>query len=256
VVQDTYNIFPVTLAVMLHALVFGSLFVAFDLSRAAAPPMPLMMKATLVSADAVAPPPVVKQPEPEVVEPEPDEEALRTAEEEKRRADARRDQKRLDRLERARLEARRERQAEAERERNRAEMEEARLRDIAQQRQDNILEEERLLREAQDAMIAAEEEVFAAQNSTEAQVYQNMIRQKVRRNWARPGTARDDLECIVAVQQVPGGEVVSASVIECNGDDIVRRSVENAVFKASPLPQPSNPLLFLRTFQITFTIED
>ncbi len=259
-VQDTYNIIPVTLAVLLHVFVFGSLFVTLDLSRTAAPAMPLLIKATLVSADALRPPPVIKQPEPEpepeVVQPEPDEEALRRAEEDNRLEEARREQERLDRLERARLEARREREAEAERERRRQEMEEERLRDIEQQRQDNLLEEERLLREAQDAIIAAEEEVFAAQDSIEARVYQNMIVQKVRRNWARPGTARDDLECIVAVQQVPGGEVVSARVMECNGDDIVRRSVENAVHKASPLPRPSNPLLFLRTFQITFTIED
>ncbi len=249
-VQDTYNIFPVTLAVLLHVFVFGSLFVTLDLSRAAAPPMPLAIKATLVSADALPPPPVIQrpQPTPEVIQPAPDEDSLRQAEQEKRLQDARREQERLDQLERVRKEARLER----ERERRRAEMEAERLRDIAQQRQDNILEEERLLREANDAMIAAEEEVFAAQDSTEAQVYQNMIIQHVNRHWARPGTARAGLECIVAVRQVPGGEVVSANVIECNGDDIVRRSVENAVLKASPLPQPSNPLLFLRTFQFTF----
>ncbi len=255
-VQDTYNIFPVTLAVLLHVFVFGSLFVAFDRSRAAAPAMPLAMKATLVSADSLTPPPVLKQPlpepEPEVIQPAPDEAALRRAEENKRLQDARREQERLDRLERVRQEARLERELE----RKRAEMEAERLRDIERQRLENIREEEELLREANDAMIAAEEEVFAAQNSTEARVYQNMIIQKVRRNWARPGTARDDLECIVAVQQVPGGVVVSARVIKCNADDIVRRTVENAVLKASPLPQPSNPLLFLRTFQITFTIED
>ena len=256
-VQDTYNIVPMTLAVMLHALVFGSMFVAFDLSRSAAPPMPLMMKATLVSADSIAPPPVIRRPEPDLVQPEPervqpDPAALRRAEDEKRRADARREQERLDQLERVRLEARLER----ERERKRAEMEAERLRDIAQQRQDNILEEERLLRESQDAMIAAEEEAFAAQNSTDAQVYHNMVIQKVNRNWARPGTARDDLKCIVAVRQLPGGEVVDARVIECNADEIVQRSVVAAVRRASPLPQPSNPLLFDRTLHITFIIEE
>ena len=199
-VQDTYNIFPVTLAVLLHVFVFGSLFVTLDLSRAAAPPMPLAIKATLVSADALPPPPVIQrpQPTPEVIRPAPDEDSLRQAEQEKRLQDARREQDRLERLERARLEARREREAEAERDRKLAEMEEQRLRDIAQQRQDNILEEERLLREANDAMIAAEEEVFAAQDSTEAQVYQNTIIQHVNRHWARPGTARAGLECIVA----------------------------------------------------------
>jgi len=273
VVQDSYNIIPVTLAVLLHAIVFGSLFVAFDLSPTAAPPLQLAIRATLVTEDSVTAPPVVQQPEPEPepepetepVQPDPDEEARKQAEEEKRQVDARIEKERLAQIEKDREaakrkeaedRARREREAEAERERIRKRLEEERLRDIEQQRQDNILEEERLLRVSQEAIYAADAAEIELQNSSEAQVYQALIIQKVRRNWARPGTARDDLECIVAVRQVPGGEVVSARVIECNGDEIVRRSVENAVFKASPLPQPSNPLLFLRTFQITFTISD
>jgi len=65
VAQDSYNIIPVTLAVLLHASVFGSLFVAFDLSRSAAPPMQLAIRATLVTEDSVTAPPVVQQPEPE-----------------------------------------------------------------------------------------------------------------------------------------------------------------------------------------------
>ncbi len=268
-VQDSYNIIPVTLAVLLHAVVFGSLFVAIDLSQTAAPPMPLMIRATLVIEDSAEAPPVVKEPEPEPepVQPDPDEEARRQAEEEKRQEDARLEKERLAQIERDRKEAerkaaedkaRREREAEAERERIRQELERQRLADIEQQRQDNRLEEERLQREAQDAIYAADVAEIEAQNSTEAQVYQALIIQKVRRNWARPGTARDDLECVVRVRQVPGGEVVSAQVIKsnCNGDEIVQRSVVAAVHRASPLPQPSNPLLFLRTFQITFTIDD
>ncbi len=266
-VQDSYNVIPVTLAVLLHALVFGSLFVAIDLSQTAAPPMPLAIRATLVTADGAAPPPVVQQPEPEPepAQPDPDEEARKRAEEDKREEDARFEKERLAQIERDRKEAerkaaedkaRREREAEAEKERIREELERQRLADIEQQRQDNILEEERLLRESQDAIYAADAAELEAQNSSEARVYQALIIQKVRRNWARPGTARDDLECVVAVGQVPGGVVVSARVIECNGDDIVQRSVVAAVHRASPLPQPSNPLLFLRTFQITFTIDD
>ena len=270
-VQDSYNIIPVTLAVLLHAIVFGSLFVAFDLSPTAAPPLQLAIRATLVAEDSAAPPPVVKEPEPEPepepVQPDPDVEARKQAEADKRAEDARLEKERLAQIERDRKEAerkaaedkaRREREAEAERERIRKRLEEERLRDIEQQRQDNILEEERLLRTSQDAIYAADAAEIELQNSTEAQVYQALIQQKVRRNWARPATARDDLECVVAVRQVPGGEVVSAQVIrnQCNGDEIVQRSVEAAVHRASPLPQPSNPLLFLRTFQITFTISD
>jgi len=277
VAQDSYNIIPVTLAVLLHASVFGSLFVAFDLSRSAAPPMPLAIRATLVTEDSVTAPPVVQQPEPEPelepepepepepIQPDPEEEARKRAEADKRRADALQEQQRLDDIRRKEAErkaaedrARREREDEAERERIRQKLEDDRLADIEQQRQDNRLEEERLQRVAQEEIYAADAAELEAQNSTEAQVYQALIVQKVRRNWARPGTAPDDLECVVAVRQVPGGEVVSANVIrnKCNGDEIVQRSVEAAVRRASPLPQPSNPLLFLRTFQITFTIDD
>ena len=258
-VQDSYNIIPVTLAVLLHAIVFGSLFVAVDLSSEAAPPMPLLITATLVSEDTLEPPPVrVPEPEPEpelepeLEQPDPEEEVRKRAEEQKRRDDARREQERLDEIKRKEAE----RRAEEARERRRKELEEQRLADIAQQRQDNLLEQQRIEREAREAMIAAEDAQLVAQNSTEAQVYQALIVQKVRRNWARPGTARDDLKCVVDVVQVPGGAVVSAQIIECNADDIVQRSVENAVYKASPLPQPSNPILFLRRFQITFTIPD
>lgn len=277
-VQDTYNVIPVTLAVLLHTLVFGSLFVAFDLSPSAAPPMPLMIKATLVVEDTSQPPvvqepvpPPEPEPEPEPVQPDPDEEDRNQAEEDKRVADERLEKERLARIERDRKEAerkaaedkaRREREAEAARERIRVELEAQRLRDIEQQRQDNRLEEERLQRVAQEEIYAADAAEIEAQNSTEAQVYQNMITQRVFRNWARPGTARDDLKCSVSVQQIPGGIVVSVRVIEseCNGDERVRRSVLAAVQRASPLPQPSNPLLFLRTFRITFqktsTIDD
>ncbi len=268
-VQDSYNIIPVTLAVLLHAIVFGSLFVAFDLSQTAAPPMPLAIRARLVTEDDVTAPPVIQQPEPEPepepVQPDPDEEARKQAEEEKRQEDARLEKERLAQIERDRKEAerkaaedkaRREREAEAERERIRKRLEEERLRDIEQQRKDNILEEERLLRASQEAIYAADAAEIELQNSSEAQVYQALISQRVRRNWARPGTARDDLKCIVTVEQVPGGVVVSARVIECNGDEIVQRSVVAAIHRASPLPQPSNPLLFRRSFQITFTIDD
>jgi colicin import membrane protein len=269
VAQDSYNIIPVTLAVLLHGTIFGSLFVAFDLSRSAAPPMPLAIRATLVTEDSLAAPPVVQQPEPEPepepVQPDPDEEARKRAEADKRRADALTEQQRLDDIRRKEAErktaedkARREREAEAEQERIRQELERQRLADIEQQRQDNRLEEERLQRVAQDEIYAADAAELEAQNSTAAQVYQALIIQKVRRNWARPATAPDDLECVVSVRQVPGGEVVSAQVIrsQCNGNEIVQRSVEAAVHRASPLPQPSNPLLFLRTFHITFTIDD
>lgn len=78
------------------------------------------------------------------------------------------------------------------------------------------------------------------------------IQNKVERNWIRPASAREGLKCKVVVHQIPGGEVINVTVTECTGDDVFRRSVEAAVFKASPLPRPSDPDLFDREIVFNF----
>ncbi len=273
--RDTHNIIPFTMALLLHVVVFGSMFVAFDWSRNVQPITPMVITATLVTESAVVipPPPVERQPEPEpvIVEPEPElpdpaeQERIRL-EEEARLAEARREQQRIERereaerQRQAELEARRLAEEEARLERERAEAERRRQEDIERQREENLRlmreEEERLLAEARQAELEAEAERLEARNSTEMQLYQTAIRQKVERNWIRPATAPDDLECLVAVRQLPTGVVVSARVVQCNGDDSVQRSIVAAVNRASPLPLPSNPLLFLDDFQFRFTIPD
>jgi hypothetical protein len=45
---------------------------------------------------------------------------------------------------------------------------------------------------------------------------------------------------------------VSARVASCNGDDAVRRSIERAVFDASPLPRAPDPALFQRNINVRF----
>ncbi|MDX1518166.1 MAG: cell envelope integrity protein TolA [Woeseiaceae bacterium] len=273
-VRDRYNVVPVTLALLLHALIFGALFVSFDFLKKPTPVVPLAITATIVTESAVVvpPPPLEREPEPlpepepEVVEPDPAEEARLRAEEQKRREDEARERERLQRIEEqkaeeerrrvAEEEARRKAEEEAELERRRQEAEEQRQRDIERQREANRREEERLLEQARDAEIAAEAERLEAMNSNEMLAYQAAIQQKVRRMWVRPATAPDNLECFVAIRQLPNGEVVSVQVQRCNGDDVVVRSIEVAVRKASPLPLPSNPILFLREFQFRFTIRD
>jgi colicin import membrane protein len=46
--------------------------------------------------------------------------------------------------------------------------------------------------------------------------------------------------------------VVRAEVRSCNGDDAVKQSIEAAVFRASPLPPPPDPVLFERTLELRF----
>jgi colicin import membrane protein len=121
------------------------------------------------------------------------------------------------------------------------------------------LKADRLREEAAEREIArqleAEERLLAATESGALADYVGMIGQKVTRSWIRPPSARAGLECEVVVNQIPGGEVVGVKVERCNGDEAVRRSIEAAVLKASPLPLPDDPSLFDRSLRFTFKPE-
>jgi len=267
VTRDSNNLIPVSMAVLLHVIIFASMIVAFDYSRPT-PFTPLAVQATLVQEipDKAPPPPPVVEPEPEPVieepEPEPDnsEEIRRQAEEEKRRLDALLEQQRLDELRKKEAEDKRRKEREederkereeAEKERQRVEAERKRQEDIERQR----LENERLRRELEAEQrqeeIDDEARRMAAANSPAMAVYQNMIMQKIQRNWAMPASVTPDTLCVVMVRQTGTGDVISARITNCNGDEAVKRSIEAAVRRASPLPEPSDPDLFRSELRIT-----
>lgn len=265
--RDTYNVIPSILAAVLHVLVFGGLLVAFEFSRPVRPATPLAIEATLVTEQPTRPPPpVVKEPEPEP-EPVPDtsDAERQRLEEEKRLADLRAEQERIrlqqeeDRKRREREEAERKRREEEEVERRRAEAERKRQEDIERQRAEN----ERLRREAEEAEIQRrrQQEIDAEQNQLLAMEADDKARwvfalqQAISRNFVPPASAPIDLECVVDVSQTPGGVVARVSIGRCNGDEAVRRAIEAAVFKASPLPAPDNPRIFERDLRITFKPE-
>ncbi len=257
--RDNYNIIPVILAGVLHAGILAAMVFAFDFSRPMNPRIPLAIKGTLVSEDEIRMPP---PPEP-IAEPEPDtsEQLRKEAEEQKRQEDARTERERISRLKKQQEQEQveKKRRDEAELERRRAEAERKRLEDVERQRAEN----ERKREEAEEAErqrlqareIAEEQARIDAMNSGALARYVYAIQQKLYRNWVMPPGAVAGVECVVNVRQLPGGEVVGASIGQCNGDDAVRRSIEAAVFKASPLPEPEDPLLFDRNLRIEFNPE-
>ena len=106
-IRDAHNVIPISMAVLLHVVLFGSMLVAFDLARTM-PITPLAIHATLVTEIPQVVPPRVAEPEPEPTpvieepepEPEPDnsEELRREAEDEKRRLDALVEKERLEKM--------------------------------------------------------------------------------------------------------------------------------------------------------------
>ena len=106
-----------------------------------------------------------------------------------------------------------------------------------------------------ERQLKEEERLLAATDSGALADYVAVIRQKVERNWVRPPGARPGLECEVLVTQIPGGEVTGVQIGRCNADDAVRRSIEAAVLRASPLPLPDDAALFERNLRFTFKPE-
>lgn len=271
--RSVENIGPFSMAVLLHIVLLGSMVIAFDFSRHT-PFTPLAIQATLVQEIPESrPPPVVKkQPEPEpepVVEEEPlppdnSAELRREAEAEKRRLDALIEQERLDKLKQQELEAekKREREEEDRKKREEEEKEKKRL-DAERKRQEDIerqrLENERLRRELEDDQRAQEIEDearrIAAATSPAMDAYKFAIAQKIRRNWSVPASAAADTLCTVRVRQTRGGDILSVNIVSCNGDDAVERSIEAAVRRSSPLPEPSNPDLFSPNLELNLRPE-
>jgi colicin import membrane protein len=123
----------------------------------------------------------------------------------------------------------------------------------AQQRAQRLAEEQ----EATDAQAdlkrsLAAEQANAVRSGPALANWQSLISAKIKSNWFRPPTARSGIECTLYVTQVPGGEVTQVRIGDCNGDQAVRQSIEDAVYRASPLPPPPDPSLFDRNLKIDF----
>lgn len=179
------------------------------------------------------------------------------AAEEKSLAEARaKKQKEMERLaaEQATLEKKR-----REEEKLLAEAAAKRQKEEEQRKQAAEEQKKRELEAATRAEIAAEQQRLEAARAAQLQSLRGQyiadIQNKVERNWLKPPSARAGLSCKVAVNQIPGGEVINVRVTQCTGDEVFQRSVEAAVYKASPLPRPSDPALFDREIVFTFKPE-
>ena len=277
--QKTRYFVPVSLSALLHIGLLATMFAAFDWARPA-PITPLAIHATLVVEDTKTPPlPIVeKKPEPEpepvieVTEPEPEpepepdnsEELRRAAEEEKRVQDALIEKERLEKMRqqeeaekkrKEREEAQRKKDEEARKERERQEAEQKRQDDIKRQREENERIRRELEAESRAQEIEDEERRMAAESSPAMAAYQFAIAQRIRRFWSVPASAGADTVCVVNVRQIAGGEIVGVTIVSCNGDEAVRRSVEAAIYKSSPLPSPPNQDLFRPLLELTLTPE-
>lgn len=116
---------------------------------------------------------------------------------------------------------------------------------------------EQLAREEKERTEAKARAEQAARAQSELTRIESLIRQKVERNWVRPAGWTKGMECVVRVRLAPTGEVISAAIARPSGSPAFDRSVENAVYKASPLPLPEDKSLFehFRELELRFRPE-
>ena len=219
-------------------------------------------------APSAPPPQPVPQPPLPVPDTQETERAARLALEQAERA--RREEQERRRQEQVLLEDQQREQREAERRERLRQQELARereLADIRRQREEaerrRRLEAERL-QQLQDQRQAATPATPAARPTPPTQQpgnqgtddslrgrYMLAVQQAVTQAWLRPEHVTS-VQCRVRIIQIPGGEVISASILSpCPTDDLTRRSMEAAVLKAQPLPYRGYESVFAR--EVTFT---
>ena len=133
-----------------------------------------------------------------------------------------------------------------------------------QQKKEAALRRKQVESGLQEQLAAEEKErdlakaaALAVRQQGEIASYEDIIRQKVMRSWARPDSARQGMECTLLVRVVPGGAVMSTQLVQSSGNAIFDRSAENAINKASPLPVPDDKSMFehFREFRFKFRPE-
>lgn len=166
--------------------------------------------------------------------------------EEKRRQEAERKRKAKEAAEKKRLaelarQRKLEEQKRKEAERKRRE-EEKRLAELERQEEEKARQAE-IARQAAELQRRQEAERQAAARRAaqqkEIERYRAAIRQAVTNRWHIPPGATADLRTEIKVRLLPSGEVLNVKILHSSGDAAFDKSVEAAVYRASPLPVPA-----------------
>jgi colicin import membrane protein len=202
----------------------------------AAPPQPAPEPEPEVAPPEPPPPPAVEEPAP----PKAPDLALekKKAEEEKKRAEAEREQALKAKQaaeEKARADAARAEEAKKAREKQAAEQ---KKRDLLRQ-----IEEEALQRADEEAGLAAQAAAASKRQAAVAGVVAQhiaMISAKVRGNTRLPDNLTGNPEVRCLVKLLPTGEVKSVQVTRSSGNPAYDDAVVRAIEKSSPLPLPDD----------------
>jgi colicin import membrane protein len=105
-----------------------------------------------------------------------------------------------------------------------------------------------------NAQQAAADQQRAAQMSGEVNKYKALIIQAISQHWILPDHVNRQLYSQFRIQLAPNGRVLSVSLIRSSGDPVLDRSAQAAIYKASPLPVPTDATMFNLFRDISLTV--
>lgn len=85
--------------------------------------------------------------------------------------------------------------------------------------------------------------------------YKNKITHAIGQHWLVPETAQRERSCKLHIQVGAEGAVLSVKLLTSSGDAALDRSAVAAVYKASPLPVPTEPGLFEQFQEFNLTVK-
>ena len=189
-----------------------------------------------------------------------EEEKRKSEAEKKRKEEERRIAAERDRIKQEKLEAAEELKS-IEEENRKAQAEQVRLEEEKRKAEAERKRQEEEKRKQAEAE-AKRKQLAREQQAQDKITLQNIVAEIYRvvaGNFNKTGLPKG-LECVLSVQTVPGGEVISVTINKPSGNEVFDRRAVTAVEKASPLPLPSDAAVFerlrLRKFNFIFKPED
>jgi len=114
---------------------------------------------------------------------------------------------------------------------------------------DDLAQKQKLA--SQQAALNAEKN---ARMAGEVDKYKALIINAISRQWILPENANSNLSSQFRIRLAPNGVVLEVSLTRSSGDPILDRSAQSAIYKASPLPVPSDPDTFNLFRDISLTV--
>jgi len=136
---------------------------------------------------------------------------------------------------------------------------------ITQAKQAKAQKEAETKRSIAEALKAAQAKLKAEKQAEQARVvrtrqqreidrYKMLITQAIGRRWLVPSNVDQNITCKLLIRLGDGGIVLNVKLIQSSGNPILDRSAQAAVYKASPLPVPSDVKLFEKFRVLNLTV--